>query len=118
MRPYLYQGHAKSLADGSPPVQVEDSRMNTRRSLENASAKPIAFLHHMPAWLAPMVITGLFVAGAFAAGWIGAVALCLVAAFIAWLGRPSLAGVCPPGRLLRIAIIALLLVFALWQASR
>jgi hypothetical protein len=92
--------------------------MNTRRSLENASAKPIAFLHHMPAWLAPMVITGLFVAGAFVAGWIGAVALCLAAAFIAWLASLSWPALRLPGRLLRMAIIALLLVFALWQASR
>src|ERR1022692_4457263 len=79
------------------PVQVEDSRMNTRRLLENASAKPIAFLHQMPAWLAPMVITGLFVAGAFAAGWIGPVALCLVAAFIAWLASLSWPALRLPG---------------------
>jgi hypothetical protein len=92
--------------------------MNTRRSLENASAKPIAFLHHMPPWLAPLVITGLFVAGAFAAGWVGAVALGLVACFIAWLASLSWPALRGPGRLLRVAIVAALLVFALWQASR
>lgn len=92
--------------------------MNTRRSLENASARPIAFLHQMPGWLAPAVIAGLFVAGAFLAGWAGAVALCLVAAFVAWLAILSWPALRLPGRVLRTAIIAALLVLALWQASR
>lgn len=99
-------------------MQVEDFRMNTRRSLENASAKPIAFLHHLPPWLAPVAIAGLFVAGAFAAGWVGAVALGLVAVFVGWLASLSWPALRGPGRLLRVTIIALLLVFALWQASR
>jgi hypothetical protein len=89
-----------------------------RRSLERASAKPIAFLHQLPAWLVPITLAGLFVAGAFAAGWVGAVALGLVAVFIGWLASLSWPALSAPGRLLRAAIIILLLALALWQASR
>jgi hypothetical protein len=89
-----------------------------RRSLEQASAKPIAFLHQLPPWLVPIVLAGLFVTGAFAAGWVGAVALCLVAGFIGWLASLSWPALSPPGRLLRAAIIIGLLALALWQASR
>jgi len=89
-----------------------------RRALEKASAKPIAFLHQLPAWLVPIVLAGLFVAGALAAGWAGAVALGLVAAFIGWLASLSWPTLSAPGRLLRVAIISVLLALALWQASR
>jgi hypothetical protein len=93
-------------------------RMNTRRSLEKASAMPIAFLSQLPRWLAPIVLAALFVAGAVARGWIGAVALFLVAAFVAWLASLSWPALRLPGRLLRVLIVTLLIAFALWQGSR
>jgi hypothetical protein len=89
-----------------------------RRSLEKASATPMVFLHQLPAWLVPIVLGGLFVVGAFAAGWVGAVALFLVAAFIGWLASLSWPALGAPGRLLRATIIVALLALALWQASR
>jgi len=92
--------------------------MNTRRSLEKASAMPIAFVSQLPRWLVPIVLAGLFVGGAVARGWIGAVALFLVAAFIAWLASLSWPALRLPGRLLRVLIVALLIAFALWQVSR
>jgi hypothetical protein len=91
---------------------------SARRSLEKASAKPIAFLHQLPRWLVPVVLAGLFVGGAFAGGWIGAAMICLVAAFIGWLASLSWPALSPPGRLLRVTIIALLVALALWQARR
>ena len=89
-----------------------------RRSLEKASATPLAFLYQLPRWLAPSVLAGLFVVGAFVRGWIGAVAICLVAVFIGWLASLSWPALSAPGRLLRVAIIILLLALALRQASR
>jgi Family of unknown function (DUF6703) len=88
------------------------------RGLEKASARPIAFLHQLPRWLVPVVLAGLFVAGLAAAGWIGAIALGLVAAFAGWLASLSWPALHTPGRLLRVTIIALLLALALWQAGR
>jgi hypothetical protein len=90
----------------------------TRRSLEQASVKPIAFLHQLPSWLPPIVLAGLFVGGAVARGWIGAAALLLVAAFVGWLASLSWPALSPSGRLLRVAIVTALIAFALWQASR
>jgi hypothetical protein len=90
----------------------------SRRSLERASAKPIAYLHQLPRWIVPAALAALFVAGAFLAGPAGAVALCGVAAFIGWLASLSWPALPPQGRALRIAVIAMLLGLALWQASR
>jgi len=89
-----------------------------RRSLEKASATPLAFLYQLPRWLAPSVLAGLFVVGAFVRGWIGAVAICLVAVFIGWLASLSWPTLKPPGRFLRVSIVALLIAFALWQGGR
>jgi len=72
----------------------------------------------LPPWLVPIALAGLFVGGAVARGWIGAAALFLVAAFIAWLASLSWPALRPPGRLLRVLIVALLIAFALWQGSR
>jgi hypothetical protein len=58
------------------------------------------------------------VAGASATGWIGAVALVLVAAFIGWLASLSWPTLHTPGRLLRVAVIAALIALALWQGGR
>jgi uncharacterized protein DUF6703 len=92
--------------------------MNTRRSLEKASAMPIAFLGQLPRWVPPLVLAGLFIAGAFVRGWTGAVALFLVAAFVAWLASLSWPALRLAGRLQRVAIVALLIAFALWQGRR
>jgi hypothetical protein len=89
-----------------------------RQSLEKASAKPIAFLHQLPAWLVPSVLAGLFVAGVFVHGWAGAVALCLVAGFVGWLASLSWPALGATGRLLRVVIILLVLALALWQVGR
>ncbi len=89
-----------------------------RRSLENASALPITFLHQLPRWVAPSVLAGLFVLGAFVRGWVGAVAIGLVALVIGWLASLSWPALNPPGRVLRVLIVALLIAFALWQGSR
>lgn len=92
--------------------------MNTRRSLEKASAMPIAFMNQLPPWLVPIAVAGLFVGGAVVRGWIGAVALFVVAMFVAWLASLSWPALRPAGRLLRVLIVALLIAFALWQGSR
>jgi hypothetical protein len=89
-----------------------------RLALEKASARPIAFLHQLPRWLVPIVLAAAFVAGISAAGWAGAVALLLVAAFIGWLASLSWPALHAPGRLLRVAIIIALIALALWQGGR
>ena len=64
---------------------------SSRQALQRRSALPLAYLRHLPAWLPPTVLAALLVAGLAVKGWPGAVALCVVAAFLGWLalGRAS-----------------------------
>ena len=65
-----------------------------------------------------MLLAALLIAGLAVPGWIGAVALVLVAAFLGWLAAVSWPRLTPSGRLLRVAAIAGVLVIAGIQAVR
>jgi len=47
------------------------------------------FLRQLPAWVVPLVLAALLIAGLALHGWLGAAALCVVAAFVGWLGYLS-----------------------------
>jgi hypothetical protein len=89
-----------------------------RSSLERASARPLVLLHQLPVWAVPLVLTGLLVTGLAVPGWLGAVALVLVAAFLGWLAALSWPRLGPGTRLLRVAAVVGLLVVAGIQAVR
>ena len=89
-----------------------------RSSLERSSARPLVLLHQLPVWLVPLVLAGLLVTGLAVPGWLGAVALVLVAAFLSWLTALSWPRLSPGTRLLRVAAIVGLLVVAGIQAVR
>ena len=91
---------------------------NARRTLEQSSARALIALHQLPVWVVPLVLAALLIAGLAVPGWIGAVALVLVAAFLGWLAAVSWPRLTPSGRLLRVAAIAGLLVVAGIQAVR
>ena len=88
------------------------------RSLEQSSARPLVLLHQLPVWVVPLLLAALLIAGLVVPGWIGAVALVLVAAFLGWLAAVSWPRLTPSGRLLRVAAIAGVLVIAGIQAVR
>ena len=90
----------------------------TRQAVERSSARPLAYLQQMPRWLPPLAVLALLVTGLAVPGWIGAVALVLVAAFLGWLGYMSWPTIAVPGRLLRISAVACMLAFAVVQAGR
>ena len=86
-----------------------------RRSVEQASARPLALLHQLPAWLPPLVAVALLITGLAVRG---AVALCLMAGLLAWLAFVSWPSLSGRGRLGRALAIACVLAVAGWQASR
>ena len=90
----------------------------TRRSVEQASARPLALLHQLPAWLPPLVAVALLITGLAVRGVLGAVALCLMAALLGWLAFVSWPTLGSRGRLGRALAIACVLAVAGWQASR
>jgi hypothetical protein len=90
----------------------------TRQAVERSSARPLLYLRQLPRWLPPLVMLALLIAGFAVPGAIGAAALVLVAAFLAWLGYLSWPSLAARGRLLRIVAIAFLLALAAVQATR
>lgn len=90
----------------------------TRRSVEQASATPLVFLHQLPVWLPPLVTVALLVTGLAVRGLVGAVALFLLAGLLGWLAFASWPGLSSRGRLGRALAIACVLALAGLQASR
>jgi hypothetical protein len=89
-----------------------------RAAAEQRSARPLLYLHQLPAWVAPLVLAGLLIAGLALRGPGGAVALCGVAVVLGWLASISWPRLPAAGRLGRIAVVVLMLGLATWQATR
>jgi hypothetical protein len=89
-----------------------------RQATERRSARPLMFLYQLPTWVAPLVMVVLLVAGLAIKGPGGAVALCGVAAVLAWLASLSWPHLSPLGRLGRVLAVAMVLALAGLQAIR
>jgi len=79
---------------------------------------PLVYLRHLPRWVPPIVLAALLVAGLAVRGPVGAAALCLVAAFLGWLGYLSWPRLTAAGKLGRVAAVAVTLALAAFQAAR
>ncbi len=89
-----------------------------RRAAERRSAVPLVYVRHLPTWVPPVVLAALLVTGLAVRGWGGAVALCVVAAFLGWLAYLSWPAQGGRGRLGRLVVIAVVLGLAAFQATR
>jgi hypothetical protein len=89
-----------------------------RRSAEQASARPLAFLYQLPVWLPPVLAVALLIGGLAVRGPAGAVALVVMAAVLAWLAFVSWPQAGGTGRVGRAVAIACVLALAGWQATR
>ena len=89
-----------------------------RQATERRSAQPLLFLHQLPVWIPPLVTVVFLIAGLAVRGPVGAVALCVVAAVLAWLAAVSWPRLAAGGRIGRIAAVAVVLGAAAWQATR
>jgi hypothetical protein len=90
----------------------------TRQSVEQRSAASLLYLRQLPTWVLLVVLVAALVTGLAVRGWIGAVALVVVAAFLGWLALVSWPRLNAAGRLGRAAAIAVLLTAAALQATR
>jgi hypothetical protein len=79
---------------------------------------PLVFLHALPAWVPPVVLAAALVAGLALRGIGGAIALLVVAAVLGWLALVSWPRLSPAGRLLRVAVVALVIAVAVIQGLR
>lgn len=108
-----------SGARGRPAGRTPASPSSAaRQSAEQRSAAPLLYLRQLPAWVPPIVLAALLVAGLAVRGWAGAAALLVVAAFLCWLAFLSWPRLTAQGRLGRAAAIAVVLGLAVFQATR
>jgi hypothetical protein len=89
-----------------------------RQAAERRSAKPLLYLHQLPAWVPPVVLAVLLVAGLAVRGPVGAVLLCGVAAVLVWLASISWPRLSSAGKLGRLLTVAVMLGIAAFQATR
>jgi hypothetical protein len=92
--------------------------VTVRQSVERASLKPAAYLHHLPRWLPPVLVAVLFIGGLAVHGWAGAAMLLVVAAFLAWLATLSWPALGAQGRATRVLAVAVLIALAVWTGLR
>jgi hypothetical protein len=100
------------------PIRYSPGASPTRERIEQRSAAPLLFLKQMPTWLLPLVLVVLLIAGLAVHGIIGAIALCGVAGVLGWLALMSWPRLSAGGRTGRMAVIGLVLVVAVIQATR
>jgi hypothetical protein len=110
-------GQRQGTGGQRPQSLYTPDASGTRQAVERASARPLLYLRQLPRWLVPVAMLALLVIG-FAVPGIGAAALVLLAACLAWLAYLSWPGLGGQGRLLRIAAVACLLALAAVQAGR
>ena len=104
----LPQGTSLYTPDASP----------ARQTTERRSARTLIYLHQLPRWIAPLLLVVFLIAGLAVRGPAGAVALCLVAAVLAWLAALSWPRLTAGGRLGRVVAVAFMLGLAGYQATR
>jgi hypothetical protein len=71
----------------------------------------MVYLHHLPRWALPLTMGGLLLIGVVVTGWPGGLALLVLAVFLGWFAYLSWPSIDLPGRLLRLAALAVLLLF-------
>jgi hypothetical protein len=89
-----------------------------RAAAERRSARPLVYLHQLPAWVPAILLAVLLVAGLALRGPAGAVALCGVAAVLGWLAAISWPRVTTAGRAGRVAAVCVVLALGAYQATR
>lgn len=86
----------------------------TPRSQVERTSRPLLLrLHAWPRPVLPLLTVVLVMAGVLAPAAVGLVALVVVALFVSWIAYLSWPAVSGPGRLVRIAMVALVVGLAL-----
>jgi hypothetical protein len=83
-----------------------------RRDFERRIGPFVALVGQLPRWVPFLVVAGLLVAGLLAQGVAGAVVLLVLAVLLGTLLALSWPALLPQARLLRLAVVALLVVRA------
>lgn len=84
-----------------------------RAAVERRSAVFVVFLRRLPRAVPGLVVIGLVALGLIAPGAVGGIALLAVALLLTWLVFLSWPAVPPPGRVIRLVVVALVVAYAI-----
>ena len=84
-----------------------------RQQVERTSKPLLLRLHRLPRAVVPLATVALVLVGVLAPPAVGVLALAVVALFVGWIAYLSWPVVAASGRLLRVAMVALVVVLAL-----
>lgn len=101
--------------ESDPSTSSPSGSSGIRRRIEEASNPAIAALARMPALLPFVVMLVVLLTGVFVGGVIGAILLALPIAFLGWLLYLTWPHLRMPERLLRVAVLLLVLAIAVTQ---
>lgn len=102
----------------SDPIHSADSHYRSsglRAAIERASLPALAWLAKLPTWLPMLAMAALILAGAFLGGVVGAVLVSLALLALAWLLYLSWPHLTTPLRMMRIAVLVLLIAIVITQ---
>jgi hypothetical protein len=100
-------GRRRPSAEGTPGL---------RATVERRSATLLVFLYRLPRWTFLVCVFALLAVGMVGTGWLGAAALLVLAAFLAWFGYLNWPALDRSGRALRLGGVGVLVAFAVAQA--
>ncbi|MEP7056052.1 MAG: DUF6703 family protein [Actinomycetota bacterium] len=89
-----------------------------RHSVERRSATALLFLRSMPKALPPLVVVGLLAGGVLLLGLAAALCFGAVAALFGWLLFLSWPALAPQARLVRLAVLAMMVAGIVLSATR
>jgi hypothetical protein len=101
-------------ADRRRPAAEGTTRL--RATVEWRSATLLVFLYRLPRWILLVSVFALLAIGMVGTGPLGAAALLVLAAFLAWFGYLNWPTLDRSGRALRLGGVGVLVLFAVAQA--
>lgn len=87
-----------------------------RRAVERRSAMPLAWLATRPRWVPFVIVLGLLAGGLFAPPAAGLALLAVLVLFLGWITYLAWPKLLPGGRLVRLAVLGLVLIAAVQRA--
>jgi hypothetical protein len=107
--------HPSTRPTSKTKATAPPARSAFRRRLEMLSAPVLIRMNVMPKWFVPLVLAAFLIGGLVIPSRLSGLLLLVVAAFLGWLVAISWPLVKPRGRLLRVAVVALVVVVAVFR---
>ena len=107
--------HPSARPTNKAKAAAPPARSAARRRLEIFSAPALVRMNILPKWFVPLILAAFLIGGLVIPSRLSGLLLLVVAAFLGWLLAVSWPLVNPRGRLLRVAVVALVVAVAIFR---